>query len=180
MQTFYPQNKKTYKWLLLVKWIYYAITPMLVSVLIGVICGKKIFLPYSISEIMFFSGLFLGYSFLAMYMVYGAIVKSIAIDIENQQIIIWHKLLIFIKMRKIIPFNDFEYCFREHTNFSRLDIIAHFLWPYYQSDLRIVDKSPYKIFLRDTYGWTAQQVAEIANSFSMIKKPKEYDKMVPL
>lgn len=175
MQTFYPQNKKTYIWLLLAKWIYYAFVFLVFYILTFAIIEKPIHWFPHIFEIL--AGL--GNSFLCLFMVSGTHVISIAIDMENQQIIIQHKLLIFIKITKKIPFDDFEYAFNGCTNYSRTNIILRIFMPYFQSDLRILDKSPYKIFLRDTFGWTVQQVAEVANSFSMIKQPKDFDEVAP-
>jgi len=174
MKTFYPQNRAKYKWRLCIEWIYYALILKLVEILILIIAGKtQLILPHWFEVLLFLTG-----SFLEMDIAYGTIVKSIAIDEVNRQIVIKYKSLIFIEKEKTISFDDFEYCFNGCTKQSIWNKIIRFFIPYFQSDMRILDKTNNKFFLRDTYGWTIEQVVEIASWFRKVKFPKDFDEMV--
>ncbi|MBQ4432575.1 MAG: hypothetical protein II894_00285 [Bacteroidales bacterium] len=172
--TFYPQNKATYKWIWCIKWIYYALILQLVEIFILIIPGTTHLIHPHLFEVF----LFLAVSFLEMDIAYGTIVKSIAIDEINRQIVIEYKSLIFIKKEKTISFDDFEYCFNGCTKQSIRNKIIRFFIPYFQSDMRIGDKTNYIFYFRDTYGWTIEQVSEIYSCFRKIKSPKDFDETV--
>lgn len=175
MKLFYPQNKSTYRWLIFGKWIYYALLWESLSDTIMVICGHTLHWESSVYSFL----LFLSGSLMAMDVSYGTKVDFISIDEANKMVIIRYKTLLFIHKEKRISFEDFEYAFNNCTNHAMRGKIFRLFLPSARSDLRILDKKKHKIFFRDTYGWTIEQVSEIAEYFSQIKPPKDFDEVAP-
>ena len=175
MKTFYPQNQTTYLWGLLAKWLYYAFVLQLGCTAILFIVGKSSHLQPTLFEV----SLFLIGSFLELDMVSGTHVKSIAIDDAHMQIIIQYKRLIFIHKEKKISFDDFQYAFNGCSQKSIGNRIVRMFIPSFQSDLRILGPKQRKIFFRDTFGWTNQQVAEVADAFRQIKPPMNFVEFAP-
>lgn len=176
MRTFYPKNKATYKCFLLVKWLYYALVIALFCIVVTLIFDGTI--HWDPVLLWIFSYLLLG-SFMMMDISYGTKVKSISIDEDNRMVIIQYKIFLFFRKEKRISFDDFEYAFNGCTVYPMKEKIARYFLPSFRSDLRILDKKQHKIFFRDTYGWTIDQVSEIAEYFSQIKPPKDFDEVAP-
>lgn len=185
MRTFYPKNKATYKWFLLVKGFYYSFVIIVVSEILFevipalVMPGKSLHWRGEPAIIFLLYSYVLIGSFMIMDGSYGTKVKSISIDESNRMVIIRYKILLFFHKEKRISFDDFEYAFNGCTGYTLKDKIIRLFIPYCPSDLRILDKKQHKIFFQATYGWTIEQVSEIADCFSQIKSPKDFDEVAP-
>ena len=78
-----------------------------------------------------------------------------------------------------ISFDDFQYAFNGCSQKSIGNRIVRMFIPSFQSDLRILGPKQRKIFFRDTFGWTNQQVAEVADAFRQIKPPMNFAEFAP-